>query len=100
MPRTLTASFNITPVRRAPCGEPGDLLGWSVVETKPNQSWRKSRLAARLILKKRARAWTARDRLLATQLAADPAVTNRLIDQAVSFLSARQHGHRLVDKHH
>ena len=75
------------------------MLGWSIVETKPNQSWRKSRLAARLLLKKRARSWNARDRRLAAQLVADPAVTNRLIDQAVSFLTARHHGHRLLDKH-
>ena len=61
--------------------------------------WRKARIAARLLLKKEARQrWNDRDRALAARLAADPGVTNRLIDQAVSFCTARKHGYRLLDR--
>lgn len=62
--------------------------------------WRKARIAARLLLKRQQHlAWNTRDQRLAAQLADDPGVTNRLIDQAVSFLTARKNGYRLVDKH-
>ncbi len=64
-----------------------------------SKCWRKSRIAARLLLKMRRQSWSARDRHLATFLADDPGVTNRLIDQAVSFLTARKNGYRLLDKH-
>ena len=61
--------------------------------------WRKARIAARLLLKKEEhKPWSARDRVLAARLVADPGVTNRLIDQAVSFLTARKNGHRLLDR--
>lgn len=60
-----------------------------VVEPKINSCWRKARIAARLLLKKEAqRPWNARDRALAAKLAGDEGVTNRLIDQAVKYLSA------------
>ena len=60
--------------------------------------WRKARIAARLLLKRQAlQPWSPRDRRLAARLAEDPGVTNRLIDQAVSFLTARKNGHRLLD---
>ena len=63
--------------------------------------WRKARIAARLLLKRQQhQPWNTRDQRLAAQLADDPGVTNRLIDQAVSFLTARKHGYRLVDKHY
>ncbi len=53
--------------------------------------WRKARIAARLLTKREAGlAWSARDRRLARQLAGDPGVTNRLIDQAVQSLNARR----------
>jgi len=53
--------------------------------------WRKARIAARLLLKKDAhQKWNARDRRLASKLARDPGVTNRLIDQAVHSISARR----------
>ncbi len=55
---------------------------------KINQCWRKSRIAARLLLKKQHRPWTPRDRALAARLAQDPGVTNRLIDQAIHWLKA------------
>jgi hypothetical protein len=53
--------------------------------------WRKARIAARLLLKKEAgQPWNGRDRRLAGSLAGDAGVTNRLIDQAVSSISARR----------
>ncbi len=52
--------------------------------------WRKARICARFILKpdliQRARYAT-----LASKLVNDPAVTNRLIDQAVAHLKAKRH---------
>jgi hypothetical protein len=62
--------------------------------------WRKARIAARLLLKRQAgQPWSARDRRLAASLAEDPGVTNRLIDQAVSALTAHRNGYRLLDRH-
>jgi len=60
--------------------------------------WRKARIAARLVLKRESGdAWSARDKRLAALMMADPGVTNRLIDQAVSFTKARKNGFRLMD---
>ena len=68
---------------------------------KPNQAWRKSRLAARLLLRKEAGRWSPRDRALADRLRQDPDVTNRLIQQALYFLGfgPRKHAfdRKLVD---
>lgn len=58
------------------------------MEPKISQCWRKSRIAARLLLKRERHAWNARDRALAAKFAEDPGVTNRLIDQAISCLKA------------
>jgi hypothetical protein len=52
--------------------------------------WHKSRIAARLLLKKETRPWSARDRVLAAKFADDPGVSNRLIDQALANLIARR----------
>ena len=53
--------------------------------------WRKARIGARLVLKKRAgQRWSDRDRRLAACLADDEGVTNRLIEQAVRSLQARR----------
>lgn len=53
--------------------------------------WRKARIAARLLLKKEAgQQWSPRDRRLASRLAADHGVTNRLVDQAVHSITARR----------
>ena len=56
--------------------------------------WRKARIAARLLIKREdGLPWTARDRRLAGQLADDPGVTNRLLDQAYHSNHARRnHG--------
>jgi len=51
--------------------------------------WRKARIAARLLLKREAgKPWSARDRRLATRLAEDPGVTNRLVQQALNWHQA------------
>jgi hypothetical protein len=53
--------------------------------------WRKARIAARLIQKREeGKAWSTRDKRLAERLAADPGVTNRLLDQAWWSLRARK----------
>jgi hypothetical protein len=53
--------------------------------------WRKARIGARLVLKKRAgQKWSERDRRLASRLVDDRGVTNRLLDQAVKSLQARR----------
>ena len=53
--------------------------------------WRKARIGARLLLKHRAGAsWSPRDRRLARELAGDPGVTNRLLDQAIHSIEARR----------
>ncbi len=46
--------------------------------------WRKAKIAARILLKSQTRPLNERDRRLARQLAAEPGVTNRLLNQAVS----------------
>ncbi len=63
-----------------------------------DRPWRKSRLAARLLLRKESGLMTARDRRLALVLARDPEVTNRLIQQGI--YSVRYRGHRIGDRKH
>ena len=59
--------------------------------------WRKARIAARLLLKRRAgKIWSPRDRRLAQRLADDPGVTNRLLGQAISNIVARQRNGRSI----
>ncbi len=69
-------------------------------DNKNDRAWRKSRLAARLLLRREARPLRTRDQQLARQLAHDPEVTNRLIQQALYFLGIglRKHefDHKLV----
>lgn len=50
--------------------------------------WRKSRIAARIILRKRAGHLYSRDIRLAKKFHDDPGVTDRLIDQALASFSA------------
>ena len=61
--------------------------------------WRKARIAARLLLKREAgKPWSARDRRLASQLAQDNGVTNRLVQQAMNWHQAPHSYHdKLVD---
>jgi hypothetical protein len=60
---------------------------------KPNRAWRKSRLAARLLLRKEAGRMSQRDRALANRLSHDPEVSNRLIQQALYFLGVGPRKH-------
>jgi len=51
--------------------------------------WRKARIAACILLRRARGPLSARDRRMAARLAADPGVTNRLVDQAVASITAR-----------
>ena len=53
-------------------------------------SWRKSRIAARILLRGEAGRLTARDIRLARILAEDQGVTSRLMDQAIHGIRGRQ----------
>ncbi len=55
---------------------------------KPDPCYRKNRLAARLLLRKKKGKIGRRDILLARQLAGDPALSDRLIDLALHSLQA------------
>jgi hypothetical protein len=54
-----------------------------------DRCWRKSRIAARILLRQEAGRTTARDVRLAQMLAADQGVTSRLIDQAIYGIRGR-----------
>jgi hypothetical protein len=62
--------------------------------------WQKARIAARILVRARTRPPTARDRRLARWLAAEPGVTNRLIEHGVAYVVApiRLINHEWVDK--
>lgn len=74
------------------------------VEEKVDRAWRKSRIAARLLLRQEAGRMNPRDNTLARQLSRDPEVTNRLIQQALYYLGLglRKHAfdRELVDAGH
>ncbi|HYV28520.1 MAG TPA: hypothetical protein VFA77_13370 [Candidatus Eisenbacteria bacterium] len=52
--------------------------------------WRKSRIAARILLREEAGKLTARDVAVGRELAADPSVTPRLIDQAIHGIRGKK----------
>jgi hypothetical protein len=54
-----------------------------------DRCWRKSRIAARILLREQAGRLTRRDERLARRLAADRGVTSRLIDQALHGFRGR-----------
>lgn len=62
--------------------------------------WQKARIAARILVRARSRPLGPRDRRLARRLAADPGVTNRLIEQGINYVAApiRLINHEWVDK--
>jgi hypothetical protein len=68
---------------------------------KVDTAWRKSRLAARLLIRKEAGRMRPRDQALARRLSQDPEVSNRLIQQALYFLGIGPRKHafdrKLVD---
>lgn len=59
-------------------------------EPRYDTRWRKSRLAARILLREEAGKLTRRDVVLGHKLAADPGVTPRLIDQAIHGLRGKK----------
>jgi hypothetical protein len=60
---------------------------------KADRAWRKSRVAARLLLRKERGPLRPRDRALARQLSKDPEVSNRLIQQALYYLGIGSRKH-------
>ena len=52
--------------------------------------WRKSRIAARILLREEAGKLTKRDVVLGRKLAADSGVTPRLIDQAIHGIRGKK----------
>lgn len=65
---------------------------------KAGRAWRKSRLAARILLRKEAGRLQPRDMGLARRLSQDPEVTNRLIQQALYYLGVGPRKHALDRK--
>jgi hypothetical protein len=59
-------------------------------ETRYDTSWRKSRIAARILLREEAGKLTRRDVALGRKLAQDKGVTPRLIDQAIHGIRGRK----------
>jgi hypothetical protein len=60
---------------------------------RPDNAWRKSRLAARLLIRKESGRLSPREQMVARWLSRDPEVTNRLIQQALYFfgIGPRKH---------
>jgi len=58
----------------------------TTVGNRVDTAWRKSRLAARLLIRRESRPLRPRERTLALRLSQDSEVTNRLIQQALYFL--------------
>jgi hypothetical protein len=61
-------------------------------------AWRKSRLAARLLIRRESRPLRPREKALAHRLSQDAEVSNRLIQQALYFLGFAPHKHALDQK--
>ena len=57
---------------------------------KPDACWRKNRLAARIILRRKNGKLSQRDIQVARHLQSDRALSDRLIDQALNSLQARR----------
>ena len=68
------------------------------VSVKADTAWRKSRLAARLLLRKESRPLRPREQALARRLSQDAEVTNRLIQQALYFLGIGTRKHAFDQK--
>jgi hypothetical protein len=66
--------------------------------TKVDTAWRKSRMAARLLLRRERGALGPRDRALAHQLSCDSEVSDRLIQQALYFLGIGTRKHEFDKK--
>ncbi len=59
-------------------------------EPRYDTCWRKSRIAARILLREESAKLTKRDIALGRKLAADSGVTNRLIDQAINGIRGKK----------
>ena len=91
--------------RRLPtCSGQDTLRSMKRVAEKADRAWRKSRIAARLLLRQEAGRMNPRDKALARQLSHDPEITNRLIQQALYYLGLGPRKHafdrQLVDAGH
>jgi hypothetical protein len=62
------------------------MLAMEGIRKKWDRPWRKSRIAARILIRKEAGTMRPRDQALAHRFCKDPEVTNRLIQQALYFL--------------
>jgi hypothetical protein len=67
-------------------------------QEKADRAWRKSRLAARLLLRKEAGRLRPRERDLALRLSKDPEVSNRLIQQGLYYLGIGPRKHAFDQK--
>ena len=67
-------------------------------EARVDGAWRKSRLAARLLIRKEAGVLRPREQALARRLSLDPEVSNRLIQQALYFLGVGPRKHAFDKK--
>lgn len=63
----------------------------SAMKETVDPSWRKARIAARIILKARKRPLNDRDKRLARRFANDPSVENGMIDQWIWFENPAVH---------
>jgi hypothetical protein len=61
----------------------------ALAKYKPDSCWRKNRLAARILLRRQKEQLRDRDILIARSLQYDPAISNRLIDQALNSLQVK-----------
>ena len=68
------------------------------VAERVDGAWRKSRIAARLLIRQESRPLRPRERALARRLSQDPEVSNRLIQQALYFLGFASRKHALDQK--
>ena len=57
---------------------------------KPDPCWRKNRLAARILLRRKMGKFSDRDVLVARSLQGDTALSDRLIDQALNSLRVKR----------
>lgn len=65
---------------------------------RADTAWRKSRLAARLLICRESRPLRSREQVLARRLGRDPEVSNRLIQQALYFLGIGPRKHEFDQK--
>ena len=76
-------AFDVPPRLRYPLTMP------KPTEPRYDTCWRKSRIAARILLREEQGRLTARDVRIGRMLAQDEGVTNRLIDQAIYGIRGR-----------